>query len=82
VDLDAGVGCLLCGGGMKQCDARRSDGVLCEDEFGHYGGHAWPDCTPPMLLIGDTMRISVELLKDIHDQPEHSSVRVIVREIR
>ena len=35
-----------------------------------------------VLEVGDLMRISVALLKDMYDSPGHSSETVMVKEIR
>lgn len=32
-----------------RCHARRSDGALCEEDIGHYGGHIWPDPRPNVM---------------------------------
>jgi len=67
---------------MTRCDGLRSDGAQCEDELGHFGGHIWPEVKRPIVVVGDEMRISVELLRQIDQEPDHCSVLVRLRDVR
>jgi hypothetical protein len=61
-----------------RCAALREDGAQCVDEQGHYGTHIWPSYDLQILRVGDTMRISVELIRE----PNERTPLVRVREIR
>jgi hypothetical protein len=38
---------------LRMCGVLRSDGVPCDAEYGHYGGHEWPDSRPAMTCHED-----------------------------
>lgn len=50
------------------CGVKRGDGVPCEAEKGHYGGHEWPPTAAECVLrVGDTMRIMPWVVSPMDD---------------